>query len=187
MSRRGTMKTKDIILCAVFAAIMCVFSVMTIPTGVVYVSMSFFGIMLGAGVLGLKRGTIATVVFILIGAVGLPVFSGFRGGISMLLGPTGGYIWTYVFLAASVGVFTIRAPQNKWLAMAKMFAGCLVGIALCYTGGTLQFMLVQAVDLKAALAACVIPFLPFELVKALAASYLSYVIKRALIKAQIME
>ena len=179
------MKTKSMILCAIFAGILCVFSVMIIPIGPVPISMGLFGIMLAAGVLGLKRGTIAVAVFILIGAVGLPVFTGFRGGLAPLAGPTGGYIWGYVPMTALIGVLTLKMPKNKWLAMVRYFFSFLAGVVVCYAMGTAQFMVVQDTDLKAALSICVLPFIPFDIAKAAAASYISYAVRRALVKAEI--
>ena len=179
------MKTTTMILCAVFAATLCVFSVMIIPIGIVPISMGLFGIMITAGILGLKRGTISVAVFILIGAVGVPVFTGFRGGVAPLAGPTGGYIWGYVPMAALIGVLTLKMPKNKWHAMVRYFFSFLAGVVVCYAMGTAQFMLVQEVDFKTALGLCVIPFIPFDIAKALAASYISYAVRRALTKAEI--
>ena len=179
------MKTKEMILCAIFAGILCVFSVMTIPIGPVPISMGLFGIMLAAGILGLKRGTIAVAVFILIGAVGVPVFTGFRGGLAPLVGPTGGYIWGYVPMTALIGVLTLKQPKNKWYAMLRYFLAFLAGVALCYAMGTVQFMIVQDTDFKSALGICVLPFIPFDIAKALAASYISYAVRRALKKAEV--
>ena len=146
--------------------------------------MGFFGIMITAGVLGLKRGTIAVAVFILIGVVGVPVFTGFRGGIAPLVGPTGGYIWGYVLMTAVIGVLTLETPKNKWYTMLRYFFAFLAGGALCYVMGTIQFMIVQETDFKSALGICVIPFIPFDIAKALAASYISYAVRRALLKAE---
>ena len=84
------MKTKTIAVCAIFAAIMCVFSVITVPIGPVPVTLGFFGVMITSVILGARRGAVSVAVFILMGAVGLPVFSGFKGGFEVLLGPTGG-------------------------------------------------------------------------------------------------
>ena len=180
------MKTKTIIVCALFAALMCVFSVMSVPIGPVPISMGLFGIMLAAGVLGLKRGTISVAVFILIGAAGIPVFTGFRGGVALLVGPTGGYIWSYVPMTALIGLLTLDPPRNKYRNMLRFFLAFLAGTVLCYAMGTAQFMYVQSVGLKAALAACVLPFIPFDILKAAAAAYLSYIIRRALVKANII-
>ena len=181
------MKIKTMVICAIFAAILCVFSVLTIPIGPVPISMGIFGVMLTAIILGPKKGTIAVIVYILLGAVGLPIFSGFRGGFQVLLGPTGGYIWSYIIVALFIGLLTNTHPKNKWLAMLKIFIVCLGGIVICYAAGTAQFMLVQKTDLTKALTACVIPFIPFDILKALVVSYLGYVVHTALKKSGYLE
>ena len=177
------MKTKTIAVCAVFAAILCVFSVMTIPTGVVPVTLGFLGVFLVAVILGPKKGTVSVAVFILLGAVGLPVFSNFRGGFQVLLGPTGGYIWSYIFMALFIGILTVKNPKNKWLGMLKIFVVSLGGAVIGYALGSVQFMLVQKTDFLSALTACVIPFIPFDIGKAVVAAYLGYTVKEALKKA----
>ncbi len=180
------MKTKSIVICAVFAGILCVFSVMSVPIEPVPISMGLFGVMLAAGILGLKYGTASVSLFVLIGAVGVPVFTGFRGGIAPLVGPTGGYIWSYIPMTALIGLLTLNMPQSKYRIVARYFLAVLAGTALCYAMGTIQFMLVQTVGLKYALTVCVLPFIPVDILKALAASYLSYAVRRALIKANII-
>ncbi len=180
------MNTKSMILCGVFAAFICVFSVMTIPIGPVPVSMGIFGIMLSAAVLGTKKGCSSVFIYILLGAVGLPVFSGFRGGIQMLLGPTGGYIWSYIFTAAIIGTLTKALLHKRIIAIIQIFGACVLGTAVCYFFGTLQFMIVQKTGIYEALSVCVIPFAVFDIIKAAVASYLSYAIKKALLKADLL-
>lgn len=174
------MKTKTMVLCAVFAAILCVFSVISIPIGPVPVSLGVLGVMLAAVILGPKRGALSVLVFILLGCIGLPVFTGFRGGFQVLAGVTGGYIWAYIPMAVIIGLFTLNPPENKWLAMLKIFAGCIVGIVILYALGTIQFMLVKQADLKTALTLCVIPFIPFELGKSVVAVYGGFHVSKAL-------
>lgn len=181
------MKTKTMVLCAIFAAILCVFSVLTIPIGPVPISMGIFGVMLTAIILGPKRGTISVIVYILLGAVGLPIFSGFKGGFQVLFGPTGGYIWSYIIVALFIGLLTSAQLKNKWLTLIKIFIVCIAGIIICYAAGTVQFMLVQQTDLAKALTLCVIPFIPFDIIKALLAAYLGYTIRTALVKSHFIE
>ncbi|MCD8181655.1 MAG: biotin transporter BioY [Firmicutes bacterium] len=181
------MKTKSMTLCAVFAAVMCVFCVITIPIGPVPVTLGVFAVLLTAVILGPKLGAISVLVYILLGAVGLPVFSGFKGGFQILLGPTGGYIWSYILMALLIGFLTITLPDNKWLAMLKIFTACLAGIIVCYALGTVQFMLVQKTGLTESLGLCVIPFIPFDIGKAAAASYLGFTVKNALVKSNFID
>ncbi len=177
------MKTKNITLCALFTAVMCVLCVITIPIGPVPVTLGTLGIMLTAVILGHKRGTVSVLVYILLGAVGLPVFSGFKGGFQVLIGPTGGYIWSYIIMAFLIGFAARTLPKNKWTAMLKIFVACIAGIAVCYALGTVQFMLVQKTSLTQSLMLCVVPFIPFDAVKAVIAVYLGYTVRKTLEKA----
>lgn len=181
------MKTKTIVICAIFAALMCVFSVITVPTGIIPITLGTLGIMLTAVILGSKKGAVSVAVFILLGIVGLPVFSGFKGGIQVIFGPTGGYIWSYIPMAVIIGLFSAKLPEQKAVAMLKMFAGCIVGMIICYALGTVQFMIVQKMGLIKSLSACVIPFIPFDIAKAVLASYLGFTIRAALQKARLLD
>lgn len=180
------MKTKTMVICAIFAAILCVCSVITIPIGPVPITLGLFGIMLAAVILGWKKGAISVLVFILLGAVGLPVFSGFKGGFQVLVGPTGGYIWSYILVALFIGFFAAKEYVNKWLTMLRIFIVCVIGIAICYTLGTVQFMAVQQMGLTKALSLCVLPFIPFDIIKAAVAAYVGYEVRRALKKANLL-
>ena len=180
------MKTKTMIICALFAAVMCVFSVMTIPTGIVPVTMGFLGVFLVAVILGPKKGTVSVAVFILLGAVGLPVFSGFKGGFQVLIGPTGGYIWSYIIMALFIGILTVKNPKNKWLAMLKIFFVCIGAAVIGYSLGTVQFMFVRDTNIQTALVMCVLPFIPFDIAKAAVASYVGYTVRQALIRAKLI-
>lgn len=176
------MKTKTMLSCALFAAFICVFSVVTIPVGTVPVTLSTFAVMLCALVLGVKRGTISILIYIFIGAIGIPVFSGCRGGLGILFGPTGGYIWSYAFMALIIGGF---AKKNR--TIFKKIIACILGIIICYVFGTVQFVLVQKTDVLSAIVLCVVPFVVLDVLKAVAASYVSYKILKLLKKSGIGE
>lgn len=180
------MKIKTMVLCAVFAALLCVLCVITIPIGPVPITLATFGIMLCAAVLGWKRSAVSVLVYILLGAVGLPVFSGFKGGFTVLLGPTGGYIWSYIPMALVISLIIRSLPEKPLPAMLKIFAACLAGILICYALGTVQFMFVQKTSFAESLGLCVIPFIPFDALKAAAAAYLGYVVRGALKKANLI-
>lgn len=176
------MKTKSLVICAVFSAVLCIFCVMTVPIGTVPVSMATFAVMLVSVVLGPKLAAVSVVIYILLGSVGLPVYSGFKGGFQILLGPTGGYIWSYIFMSLLIGGVTKKYPHKKILS----FAVCLAGTAICYILGTVQFMLVQNTSFISSLAVCVLPFIPFDILKAFFAAFLGSSIKNRLIKAKLI-
>ena len=180
------MKTKDLIICAVFAAVLCVFSVMTIPIGVIPISMGVFGVILTSCILGWKKGTISVIVYILLGAVGLPIFSGFKGGIAVLAGPTGGYIWSYTLMALFIGFFTAKLPRNKPLAVVKLSVISFIGVIICYLFGTLQFMLVAHKTFVQAVTVCVYPFIPFDIVKSVVGGGIAYAVRYALVKTKLL-
>ncbi len=176
------MKTKNLAECALMAAVMCVCAMISIPIGIIHITLGVLGVLLSAVMLGWKKGTIATAVFIGIGLAGIPVFGGMGlgGGLAMLAGPTGGYIYSYVLMALITGFAADKLCrlENKVLKLGGIFLACLVSVAVCYTLGTIQFMAVMDKDLKASLAACVIPFIPFDIAKSVIATGLGLKLRK---------
>lgn len=163
------MKTRDIVLIGVFAAMICVFAPFSVPVGPIPVSLASFAVYI-ASALGAKKGCAAVGIYILIGALGLPVFSGFSGGISKIAGLTGGYIIGYMFCALLSGIIIERAG-NKKSAYPVAF---IIGTAALYAFGTAWFMIQSGNGLYESLLACVIPFLIGDAVKIVAASVIVY-------------
>lgn len=116
---------------AVMAAVTCVLAPMSIPIGPVPISFTNLAIYLSLYLLGWKRGTVSYLVYVLIGMVGVPVFSGFTGGMGRLLGPTGGYIVGFIPMALIAGAVIDRF-RNRGIQLAGMIAGT----AVCYAFGT---------------------------------------------------
>ena len=154
------MKTKQLVRIALMAAVLCVLAPWKIPVGPIPITLASFGVYLAAGVLGPLEGTIAVVVFVLLGAVGVPVFSGFTGGAGCLLGLTGGYILGYIPCAAVSGLLMGRNAPLWRRALALV-----AGTAVLYALGTAMYCIQSGKALAAALAACVLPFLPLDAVK----------------------
>lgn len=158
-------KTYDMAYVSIFAVLMAVCSWISIPMAVPF-TLQTFGVFMAVGVLGGKRGTLAVLVYILLGAVGLPVFAGFSGGIGVILNTTGGYIAGFLFSALVMwGMETLfgKKPVVQILSM-------LAGLAVCYAVGTIWFMVVYArntgaVGLGTVLGWCVLPFVIPDLVK----------------------
>ena len=174
---RGNIPVRRMVFIALMAAILCTaapFAVflpggfpLSLTTLVIYVS----GI-----VLGKKDGTAAVVVYILLGAAGLPVFSGFSGGLGKLLGVTGGYIVGYIPCALITGLFADLFPQKKWAAPL----GAVLGTITLYAVGTAWFVLTSGSGLLPAAALCVVPFLPGDAVKIAAASAAGCLLRKKL-------
>ena len=163
------MKTKDMVTVGVFAAMICVFAPFSVPVGPIPISLASFAVYI-ASALGAKKGCAAVGIYILIGALGLPVFSGFSGGISKIAGLTGGYIIGYMFCALLSGIIIERAG-NKKSAYPMAF---IIGTAILYAFGTAWFMIQSGNGLYESLLACVIPFLIGDAVKIAAASVIVY-------------
>ena len=147
------------------AALIAVCAWITIPAAVPF-TMQTFGVFCILGLLGGKRGTVSILVYILLGAVGLPVFSGFGGGIGILFGTTGGYIVGFIF----IGLIYWSAEKLFGSGLPIRVAAMAAGLAVCYAFGTAWFMFVYArgageIALGTALAWCVIPFILPDLMK----------------------
>lgn len=128
----------DLTLAGMFAAVLAVLSQLSIPMpSGVPITIQVFGVALVGEVLGWKLGLFSTLAYVLMGAVGLPVFSGFRGGLSVLTGVTGGYIWAWPFMTALCGV-SVKTGKKAWdLGIRIVLA--LVGLAIVETAGGLQW------------------------------------------------
>ena len=166
-------KTYEITITALMTAVTCILAPMSIPIGPVPISFTNLAIYLSLYLLGWKKGTISYLIYLLIGLVGLPVFSGFTGGPAKLAGPTGGYIIGFIVMAIIAGM-VIDNCRKPWLQLI----GMIVGTIVCYLFGTIWFCLVANYTFKAALAVCVIPFIPADLVKMILAMIIGPLIKK---------
>ncbi len=172
---KSKITTRSMAVTALMAAVLCVIGPLAIPIGPVPLSLALVGVYLCAYILGYKKGTLAVAIYILIGTVGLPVFSGFAGGPAKLFGPTGGYIAGYILTALVCGLFVEKFEQ--WYLHV---AGMVLGLFLCYALGTAWFMFSMKVTLAEALATCVLPFILFDLIKIALALFLGASVKKAL-------
>ena len=168
MSEHGTgrrMDTRDVTMIALCTAMMVICSWISIPATVPF-TMQTFGVFLCVGLLGGRRGTLAVSVYLLLGAVGLPVFSGFTGGLGHLFGATGGYIIGFLFSALVMWLIEHLLGRNLKTLVFSMIAGLIT----CYAFGTAWFMVVYAKDsgsvgLMTALGWCVFPYVIPDAVK----------------------
>lgn len=155
------MKTKDLITCALFAALtaVCSYIFIPLPFTPVPMNLALLPIFVAGGLLGPRNGAVAAAVYVLLGAVGLPVFNGGTGGLSILVGPTGGFIAGYITCAYLSG--KIKNP-----------AGPIAGLLSCYFLGTVWFSFITGATPAAAIAMCVAPFILGDALKIIAASAL---------------
>ena len=179
---RQRSKTYDLVYVSIFVVLIAICSWISIPF-TVPVTLQTFGVFIAVGLLGGKRGTLAVLVYILMGAIGLPVFSGFTGGIGILAGTTGGYIVGFLFSALLMWGMEKLFGRNM-----KVLAGSMIlGLIACYAVGTFWFMTVYAastgpVGILTVLGWCVFPFIIPDIAKIVLAlvltKRLSGVIKR---------
>lgn len=160
---------------AVMAAVLCVLGPLSVPVGPIPFSFATLGIYLVLYPLGWRWGTASVLVYVLLGTAGLPVFSGFSGGLGKLLGPTGGYIAGYLFLAVIAGAF-IQHGRNRFI----QFLGMLLGTAVLYAFGTAWFCLQGGFALGVALQKCVWIFIPGDLAKMAIAVVIGPLVRRRL-------
>lgn len=168
--------TYQIVFIGIMAAVICILGPLSIPIGIVPISLTNFAIYFVLYILGMKKGTISYFIYLLIGLVGVPVFSGFSGGPSKLLGPTGGYIIGFIFMALIAGFFIDRFNSKKYLCII----GMILGTAVCYLFGTVWLAFQANMSISAALAVGVIPFIPADLIKILIAAFLAPQISKQL-------
>ena len=164
-ANRQRLNTQDIVFTGIFAALIAVCSWISVPTAVPF-TMQTFAVFMAVLVLGGKRGTLAVVVYIILGAVGIPVFANFTGGFGILLGSTGGYIAGFILTALIMWGMEGISRGNAILRIVSM----LLGLLACYTAGTIWFMVVYsrangAIGVMTALSWCVFPFIIPDLIK----------------------
>lgn len=164
-----TINVRSMCYVGVFAALMAVCSWIAVPTAVPF-TLQTLGVFLAVGLLGGKLGTAAVVVYVLLGAFGLPVFANFSGGAGVLLSNTGGYIIGFIFSALFMWAMEHLLGRRTWVLLVSMLAG----LVICYAFGTAWFMLLYMrttgpVGLVTVLGWCVFPFVVPDLLKILLA------------------
>ncbi|MBQ8525111.1 MAG: biotin transporter BioY [Clostridia bacterium] len=171
-------KTRDMIECSLFTALLCIFCPLAVPVGTVPVTLAVFAVLLAAVVLGSKKAAVAVGVYILLGLVGLPVFSYGKSGFPVIFGPTGGYLWSYFLMALIAGFFSVGSRAKHKFAFSLI--GCFLAVDVCYLCGTVQFVLLTHTGVYEALAVCVLPFIVVDIIKCFCAVLLGLKIRKKL-------
>lgn len=165
-------KPYDIVIIALMSSLIAVCSFVAIPVGAVPVTLQTFAVFVSVGILGKKRGTISVLVYILLGLAGLPVFSGFQSGLSVLMGPTGGYIAGFLPAVFISGLIAEKTGRKIPFMIASFFAGMLI----CYICGLLWYVCVFSggkADFYSAFTLCVLPYILPDAVKIVLAAVVS--------------
>ena len=161
---------------ALFTALLCAVAPFSVAIGPIPLSFATLAIYLAAGTLGWKYGVLSVALYIVLGAVGLPVFSNFGGGFHKIAGVTGGFIVGYIPLALAAGLSSRISEKKRWLYAL----GMVIGTVLMYTCGVAWFMLQTEASLAAALLACVTPFLIGDALKIIIACVAAPQLRNAL-------
>ncbi len=167
----------NLVLIAIFVALITVCTWISIPMGAIPFTLQTFAIFVTGGILGARRGAIAVIVYILIGIIGVPVFSGFSSGIVKFLpntetGMTGGYIIGFIFTVIIIGIFRhLSISKDTKGKVIYLGVGMFLGDLACFAFGTIWFWLFNPmhVGLVASISSCVIPFIIPDIVKLIVA------------------
>lgn len=180
MTETRKFNTKTLTLIGVMTAVICIMGPLSIqlPVSPVPISLGTLAIYFVIYVLGMKKGTISCCIYLLIGFIGIPVFTGFTSGPAKLLGPTGGYLVGYIFMALICG-FVVDKTNNIFAC----FSGILLGTAVLYLFGTVWLAYQADMTFMAALAAGVLPFILGDLAKIVIAMIVGGQIKKRLRRA----
>lgn len=176
--------TYKIVLVALMAAVVCVLGPLsiTLPFTPVPISLAVLGILFAVYIIGWKLGTLCTVVYLLIGLAGLPVFSKGNAGPGALLGPTGGYLIGFIFMAAVAGIIT-ELTDYKLLFSAL---GLWVGVVIDYLFGTVWFSFQQHMSFMKAFTLCVVPFVIGDILKIVLVLIVGPILRKRLLQANLL-
>ena len=175
--------TYQMAVTALMAAVMCVLGPLTVPIGAVPISLENFVICLTAWLLGPKFGTLSVAVYLCIGLIGVPVFSGYGAGLAKLAGPTGGYLVGYLLLALIGGLFIEKSNGNPVVSGI----GLMLGDAACYVLGTAWFVFQMQCELGYALSVCVYPFIALDLAKIVVSCVVGALLRKRLVQAGVLK
>lgn len=182
--KKPLLTLKQLTLSGLMAAVFCLLGPLSlnIPISPVPVSLGMLAIYFVTSVLGMKLGTLSVLAYILLGLAGLPVFTGFTGGAGKLLGPTGGYIIGYIFMALICGFFV-----DKWgHRLLPEILGMVLGTAVCYLFGTVWLAYQASYTFFQALAAGVLPYIPVDAAKLAIALVVGRQVRARLLKAGLL-
>lgn len=162
-------------MAGLLAACTAVLAQIVIPIGPVPFNLAVFGAFLAGMLLSPGIAVLSMATYWLMAAIGLPVMAGLQGGLGAVLSPTGGYMAGYLLLAGCTALVAERP-------MPMRLAGMALGLVLCYTLGTVWFICATGTALPAALSMCVLPFIPADVAKGIAAAWLAQTIKRRVLQ-----
>jgi biotin transport system substrate-specific component len=184
INMKNTMKTstRTMVSIGMFVAIIVILAQIAIPMPFgVPVTMQTFAIALCGYVLGQKYGGLAAIIYTLLGVVGVPVFANFHGGISVILGMTGGFIWGFICLAFLTGLHIKFKRKSIGIALG------LIGIAVCHLLGVIQFSIVTSTPVLKAFTVVSLPYIIKDVVSVVVAYFVAVAVRKRLTAAHLIE
>ena len=179
--KAGKIATKEVVCVGMFAAVLAILSQISIPLpSGVPITMQTFAVALTGVVLAWKLGVASTLVYILLGAIGVPVFAGFSGGFQTLVNYTGGFIWGFIVMALLCGIGVLM--KNKIIGILLG----IVGLAVCHLFGTLQFMVVMDMGLVESFLLASAPYILKDVISVILAFIVGAQIRTRLLKAGLL-
>lgn len=165
---------RQMTLISLFAALTAVGAFISIPIGPVPITLQTLFTLLAAMTLGSVMGASSQIIYVLLGIVGLPVFAGFKAGIGILFGPTGGFLFGFIISAYIIGkIIELKKEKNIFY----YFLAGLIGTLIIYILGVTQLSLVTGIGIKKAIVVGMLPFLPGDILKIIAASFIASKLK----------
>lgn len=180
------MKAKDMALVALFAALIAVLAQVAVPLpfSPVPITGQVLGVFLVGAILGKNRGTLAIIVYLLLGAIGLPVFARGGAGLAAFVRPSGGYLWGFALGVYVMGLILERGKEEP--GYGRLAAGMFACLVIIYVLGTIQLMYLLHLDLAKGLLLGVLPYIPLDLAKMVLAAAISLRVRRALLQAGLL-
>lgn len=168
---------KNMCYVGLFTAVIAIMAQISIPMPLgVPMTMQTFAITLAAIILGAKLSTISSLIYILLGAIGLPVLAGFSGGISKFVGPTGGFLISFPIMAFIIGY----AVDHRSAFKGAFVIGLIAGTVVNYIVGIAMFCILTQSSVAVGFTACVLPFIPTAIIKAILAALIGFPIRKRL-------
>lgn len=171
--------TKDLIMCAIFASITAILAQVSIPIpfSTVPLTMQVFAVTISGVILGAKRGFISQLIYVMLGAIGMPVFAQMTGGVHIIVGYTGGFIMAFPIMALVIGIISDKFKKLNYILLAMGFA-----LLINYIIGTAWYSLISGVGFKEGFIACVVPFIAVDIIKVFFAATVGVNVKKRVLK-----
>ncbi|MFJ8529398.1 biotin transporter BioY [Bacillus sp. NPDC094106] len=182
MNNHNTNHFRMLIVTALFAAIIGILAQVTIPLPLVPITGQTLAIGLTATILGSRYGTLSVLLYVLIGATGIPVYAGFSGGLSVLFGPTGGFLLAFIPTAFLIGLLTEKMKLTFWNSLLANILGMLVTLTI----GTVFLKYVASLGWQAAFMGGFVPFLIVGVIKAALAAWIGIKVRGALVRSNLL-